>query len=136
LFSQTFSTTQLQLFFQISTSPVPLILDRIVKTVNEKVSQGAPLQRAIYKLAYDYKLTWNRLGLTTPMVDALIFKKIAKVMGGRMRVLISGGAPLSPDTHEAIRVILCVAISQGYGLTETTGANYKYNKIIVKFTKL
>lgn len=41
-------------------------------------------------------------------------------MGGRVRLMMSGGAPLSPDTHEQIKVCLCVDVIQGYGLTETT----------------
>lgn len=50
----------------------------------------------------------------------LIFKKIAKLMGGRVRLMMSGGAPLSPDTHEQIKLCLCTDVIQGYGLTETT----------------
>lgn len=41
-------------------------------------------------------------------------------MGGRVRVMLSGGAPLSPDTHEQIKLCLCTIVAQGYGLTETT----------------
>ena len=100
---------------------VPLILDRIAKTVNEKVSKGTPLQQAMFKLAYDYKARWISKGYSTPWVDALIFKKMANIMGGNVRVIITGGAPLSPDTHEMIRVVLCTSLVQGYGLTETTG---------------
>lgn len=37
-----------------------------------------------------------------------------------MRNVLSGGAPLSPDTHEQIKLCLCVDVIQGYGLTETT----------------
>ena len=40
-------------------------------------------------------------------------------MGGRLRMVLSGGAPLSPDTHELIKICLCVQVIQGYGLTET-----------------
>lgn len=43
-------------------------------------------------------------------------------MGGRVRIIMSGGAPLSPDTHEQIKICLCVDVIQGYGLTETTSA--------------
>lgn len=52
----------------------------------------------------------------------LIFKKVAKLMGGRVRLVMSGGAPLSSDTHEQIKICLCVDVIQGYGLTETTSA--------------
>ena len=50
----------------------------------------------------------------------IIFKKIARLMGGRIRGVMSGGAPLAPDTHEQIQTCLCVEMVQGYGLTETT----------------
>lgn len=43
-------------------------------------------------------------------------------MGGNVRVVMAGGAPLAPDTHEQIKVCLCVNVVQGYGLTETTSA--------------
>ena len=39
-----------------------------------------------------------------------------------MRFAITGGAPLSPETQEFIRVVLCLTIVQGYSLTETTCA--------------
>lgn len=53
-------------------------------------------------------------------VFRLIFGKIAKVMGGRIRELMSGGAPLSAETQEFIKLCLCCNIRQGYGLTEST----------------
>lgn len=52
----------------------------------------------------------------------IIFKKVAKLMGGKVRLMMSGGAPLSPDTHEQIKLCLCIDVIQGYGLTETTSS--------------
>jgi long-chain acyl-CoA synthetase len=43
-------------------------------------------------------------------------------LGGRVRLMLSGGAPLSPDTHSLTRTCLCVPLMQGYGLTETSSA--------------
>lgn len=42
------------------------------------------------------------------------------LLGGRLRLMISGGAPLSPDTHTQVRVCVCCDVVAGYGLTETT----------------
>ncbi|TNN22520.1 Long-chain-fatty-acid--CoA ligase 3 [Liparis tanakae] len=39
-----------------------------------------------------------------------------------MRVLLSGGAPLSAATQRFMNVCLCCPVGQGYGLTETCGA--------------
>lgn len=99
---------------------VPLILDRISKGINDKVNNGSALAKVIFRFAYNYKAKWSRRGYTTPVLDHFIFKKVAKLMGGRVRLIISGGAPLSADTHEQIRLCLCLDMCQGYGLTETT----------------
>ena len=38
----------------------------------------------------------------------------------RVRVLVSGGAPLSAATHMFCQAVFC-PVAQGYGATETTG---------------
>ncbi|CAG0912863.1 unnamed protein product [Notodromas monacha] len=101
---------------------VPLILDRIYKAITEKVSKGSPLQRAIFKFAFDYKRRWASYGYTTPMLDRIIFGKVKAIVGGRLRGIAVGGAPLSPETQEFIRTCLGCKVVQGYGLTETTAA--------------
>lgn len=103
---------------------VPLLLDRIRKVVIDKLNQKSPLERALFHMAYHYKLRWMRRGFTNPMMDALVFKKVAKIMGGKLRCMITGGAPLSPDTHDQIRAVLCCAVVQGYGMTETTAGGF------------
>lgn len=39
-----------------------------------------------------------------------------------MRVLLSGGAPLSAATQRFMNICMCCPVGQGYGLTETCGA--------------
>ena len=39
-----------------------------------------------------------------------------------MRLMLSGGAPLSSDTQRFMNVCFCCPVGQGYGLTETCGA--------------
>lgn len=98
---------------------VPLILDRIVKGINDRVNNGSVIQRTVFKFAYNYKKKWFRRGYKTPIVDLIVFKKIGELLGGQMRAMVSGGAPLSPETHEKVRLCLCIVMAQGYGLTET-----------------
>lgn len=58
--------------------------------------------------------------LNSIFICRVIFSKVRVMLGGRVRLILSGGAPLSPDTHEMINICLCVNVIQGYGLTETT----------------
>ncbi|XP_032685154.1 long-chain-fatty-acid--CoA ligase 3 isoform X2 [Odontomachus brunneus] len=99
---------------------VPLILDRISKGINEKVKKSGPFRQAIFNFAYEYKLKWTKRGYETPLFDKYIFGHAKQVLGGRVRLVLSGGAPLSPDTHNQVKLCLCVTVTQGYGLTETT----------------
>jgi long-chain acyl-CoA synthetase len=42
-------------------------------------------------------------------------------MGGRLRLQLSGGAPLSIEVKNFLSVIFCAPIIEAYGLTETSG---------------
>lgn len=99
---------------------VPLIMDRISKGITDKVSRSGPFANALFKWAYTYKATWMRRGYDTPFLNMIIFRKMNMLLGGRVRLMIAGGAPLSPDTHTQVRICLCCDVVAGYGLTETT----------------
>jgi long-chain acyl-CoA synthetase len=44
------------------------------------------------------------------------------MMGGRLKLCVSGGGPISADIQNFIRVGFNVNLIQGYGLTETCAA--------------
>jgi len=98
---------------------VPLVIDRIYKGINENVSKQGPFMEKLLSFCYKYKSYYRQKGMQTPIMDALIFRKMRKLVGGRIRLLLSGGAPLSPDTHDYVRCALSLPLVQGYGLTET-----------------
>lgn len=52
----------------------------------------------------------------SPMADFIAFRKIRDKLGGRIRLLVSGGAPLSPEIEEFLRVTCCCFVVQGYGI--------------------
>ncbi|KAK5868241.1 hypothetical protein PBY51_009273 [Eleginops maclovinus] len=101
---------------------VPEIMDRIYKNVMAKVEEMSCLQRTLFILAYNYKLEQLSKGYSTPLCDKLVFRKVRSLLGGRTRVLLSGGAPLSAITQRFMNVCFCCPVGQGYGLTETCGA--------------
>jgi len=98
---------------------VPLILDTIYKGIRAKVGQKGQFFVQLVDLCYRYRLKWTRRGHDTPIMNKLIFSKFKAIVGGNMRVLLSGGAPLAPDAHDFVRTCLGITLLQGYGLTET-----------------
>lgn len=44
------------------------------------------------------------------------------MVGGNVRLMACGGAPLSPDTHDFVRIALDVKMLQAYGMTETAAS--------------
>jgi len=99
---------------------VPLILDRIYKGVTENIRKKGAFVSALMDFCIKYKLDCSRMGEQTPIMDKLIFRSIRMLVGGRVRAIMSGGAPLSEDTHDYLRTVLGVILLQGYGLTETS----------------
>jgi long-chain acyl-CoA synthetase len=75
------------------------------------------------------------LALRLRVADLLVFRKVKKRLGGRLRVAISGGAPLSREVMEFFDA-LGLRIVEGYGLTECTtactvnnGARYRFGSV-------
>lgn len=60
----------------------------------------------------------------SPLFDKLVFSKVKARLGGRVRIALSGAAPLAPHVEDFLRVALCSFFCQGYGLTETCAASF------------
>ncbi|XP_022773255.1 long chain acyl-CoA synthetase 9, chloroplastic-like isoform X2 [Durio zibethinus] len=110
---------------------VPAILDRVRDGVRKKVDAKGGLSKKLFDLAYSRRLSaingcwFGAWGLEKFLWDFFVFKKVRAILGGHIRFLLSGGAPLSADTQRFISICLGAPIGQGYGLTETcAGATF------------
>jgi len=97
---------------------VPLVLDRVYKGSMASIAAKGPVFLDIFNSAYQYKKYWVGKGFDTPLLNAIIFKKLQGALGGRIKVLESGGAPLANDVNEFFKICICPDIGIGYGLTE------------------
>ena len=73
-----------------------------------------------HELYLNFRLEAMRNGEETPILDMIVFRKIRILLGGKMRLMLAGGAPLSKEVHDFMRVCLGSTLIQGYGLTEVT----------------
>lgn len=104
---------------------VPRVFERVHEGIKKAVQELNPIRRRIFGVLYKYKLSWMNSGYkhreASPLADLLAFRKVKARLGGRVRLIISGGAPLSTEVEEFLRVTSCAFLTQGYGLTETCG---------------
>ncbi len=109
---------------------VPRLYEKIYGRVVEGAMAAGGPKRAIFEWAratgekyLEYTLNRRRvpLGLAFGMklADRLVYSKLRARTGGRIRLMVSGGAPLNP---EICRFFLAagLVIYEGYGLTETS----------------
>jgi long-chain acyl-CoA synthetase len=109
---------------------VPRIFEKIFARVKEKTAEKGRLNVALLtwavevgkqyaKLAVAHKQIPALLRFKHQLADKLIFSKMRQALGGRIRLLISGGAAL-PEELGYIYIGAGLPIVQGYGLTETS----------------
>jgi long-chain acyl-CoA synthetase len=106
---------------------VPQLLERMRRGVDEQIAQKGGVARAIYSRAKD---AWARRKEKRAQAGDAIWLWIArtvlfpairkKMVGGNLKALICGSAPLSPETQDYFSM-LGIPVLQVYGLTETTG---------------
>ncbi len=108
---------------------VPRIFERVYAKIQEKLQQDSAIARTLFNAAvktgwhrFEYlqgRRSWSPKLLLWPLFEKLVAAKIQQKLGGRLRIAVSGGAPLAPDIAKVF-IGLGVPILQGYGLTETS----------------
>ena len=108
---------------------VPRIYDRAYARVQQGLEKKGFAARALF--AWAENIGWSRFetaqgrgappgawaNLPWPLLRRLVADKLLARFGGRLRLAISGGAPLSPRLARCF-IGLGVQVLQGYGLTE------------------
>ncbi|MGH7837465.1 MAG: AMP-dependent synthetase/ligase, partial [Candidatus Binataceae bacterium] len=109
---------------------VPRFFEKIYANIIEK----GQLESGMKRRAFDWALRvaqesvpWRAHGQKAAatlkckwgIADKLVYSKIREGLGGRIRLFISGGAPLAPELAEFFWAV-GLPVYQGYGLTETS----------------
>ena len=106
---------------------VPAVMDRIRKAVTGKFERKGGAAAFIFNEAFRSKVDQWLQNRPTPFLDGVLFDKIrTQALGGRVRIMVSGGGPLSPETQLFMNVVFNCPVGQGYGLTETCGGGTVY----------
>jgi long-chain acyl-CoA synthetase len=124
------------------TAAVPRFFEKIYARLVEQGSKNTGAKRMLFDWAMrvaEMSAQWRAsqshpnlaVTLQQKLADALVYRKIRIGMGGRLRLISSGGAPLSKELAEFFWAV-GIPIYQGYGLTETSpivSSNYPENRM-------
>ena len=108
---------------------VPRLYEKMYARILDAVEQGSPLKQKLFHwgVSVGRRYVEESLGGSVSpatrgkrsLADALVFRKLARRTGGRLRFFVSGGAPLSREIAEFFYAA-GLPILEGYGLTETS----------------
>jgi len=113
---------------QILKPTVFAAVPRVLNRLHDKVMQGAASNKALsalFHFAYNRKLALLHQGIITrdTIWDKLVFGKIQNMLGGRIRMIFSGSAPLAKEVLDFVRCAIGCQIWEGYGQTESCGGS-------------
>uniref|UniRef100_A0A0K0CY01 Long-chain-fatty-acid--CoA ligase n=1 Tax=Angiostrongylus cantonensis TaxID=6313 RepID=A0A0K0CY01_ANGCA len=102
---------------------VPRVLNRLYDRVITEVNKSF-VKKMLFNFAIRYKKREmeNFIIRNTGFFDKLVFKKIREGMGGRVRLMITGSAPLSENVLTFVRATMGCVVVEGYGQTECVAA--------------
>ena len=109
---------------------VPRFYEKILQLAMEAVEEAGGLKHQVFRWAHRVALDWARrdvvrepipasLAFQHALASLLVYRKVTARLGGRLRLRIAGGAPLSRDVGLFFHGI-GQTIYEGYGLTETS----------------
>ncbi|XP_043331364.1 long-chain-fatty-acid--CoA ligase 5 isoform X1 [Cervus canadensis] len=97
---------------------------RLLNKVYDKVQNEAktPLKKFLLNLAVASKLSEIKKGIIRrdSLWDKLIFRKIQESLGGKVRLVVTGAAPISPPILTFLRAAMGCLVLEAYGQTECT----------------
>ncbi|KAL4871955.1 hypothetical protein BDV12DRAFT_163443 [Aspergillus spectabilis] len=103
---------------------VPAVWESVKKGVLNNLNKNSSLVKSVFwgsMSAKEFLMStgFPGHGLGAWFFDNVIFKKLKEATGGRLRVLMNGGGPISKETQKFLSMAIAPMIG-GYGLTETS----------------
>lgn len=104
---------------------VPRLFNKFYDKIKAKLNsypgeQGEMVQKALAEKLQNVR---DGKGYKHEVYDEKIFNATKAFMGGRVRIMLTGSAPISADVLDFLKVVFCCAVTEGYGMTESGGGS-------------
>jgi long-chain acyl-CoA synthetase len=96
---------------------VPRLFNRIFDKINSRLAELSGVRSYIANRAVSSKLYYlNTQGtLQYGFYDRAVCSKFKAILGGEVRFMVTGSAPISVDVLNFLKVSFCCPILEGYG---------------------
>lgn len=104
---------------------VPRLFNRIYDKITAGVKEKSGVQQALFNRAINGKLHHLKASASYShsVWDPLVFNKMRGLLGGRVKLMVTGSAPISAEVLNFLKCCFCAPIHEGYGQTESTAAS-------------
>uniref|UniRef100_A0AAR2JK47 Arachidonate--CoA ligase n=1 Tax=Pygocentrus nattereri TaxID=42514 RepID=A0AAR2JK47_PYGNA len=98
------------------------VVPRLLNRVYDRSGAQTPFKKWLLNFAIERKHAEVKQGIirNDSIWDKFIFHKVQESLGGRVRVMVTGAAPISPSVLSFLRACLGCQIFEAYGQTECT----------------
>jgi long-chain acyl-CoA synthetase len=98
---------------------VPRLLEKIYSKIYSKLQSATGVKRVLGRLAMNLaKGKFPVLqAFLMPTIDRLVYARFREALGGKVKLMFSGGAPLNPELSQFFPAV-GIPVVQGYGMTE------------------
>jgi len=105
---------------------VPRLYNRIYAKIQAGFAAATGCKAWLLNSALNAKTTGlsanpAQANYTNGCYDKLVFSKVAALLGGKVRYMISGSAPIDGQVLDFLKIAFCCPVLEAYGLTETSG---------------
>ena len=103
---------------------VPRLYNRIYSKIKSNMDAATGCKKWLLDAAVSTKLSNLNADATVRhgCYDALIFGKMSKLLGGKVKVMTTGSAPIDKEVISMLKICFSCPIVEGYGLSETASA--------------
>jgi long-chain acyl-CoA synthetase len=105
---------------------VPRLFNRIYGKIQDKFKAATGCKGKLVTSAQAAKLAKLKTGggFTHCFYDNVVFSKVKAMLGGQVKLMVTGSAPISGEVLDFLKICFCCDICEGYGMTETSGGSF------------
>lgn len=105
---------------------VPRLYNKFYDAIQAQFAQKSGLVKCLINKGVASKLNYLQNGVhyQHSIYDRLVFNKVKNVLGGNVRMAVTGSAPITGEVLDFLKIAFCCPILEAYGQTEGTALEF------------